>query len=136
VFVNTVDDKGFGMGDCEGVTYRNNIFYWRLPGSQVGPQEHGPSAYPKRAVFEANCFAGHEPLVNDPKKLVANPKFVAPGKGGEGRQTAVGYQLQAGSPCLEAGAEIPDNISLDFFGNPVPKQVPPAIGAHQPIVNH
>lgn len=55
---------------------------------------------------------------------------------GGGAETAAGYQLLAGSPCLEAGAVIPDNISLDFFGNPVPKQIPPAIGAHQRIVNN
>jgi hypothetical protein len=132
VFVNTVDDKGFGMGDCEGVTYRNNIFYWRLQGSQVGPQEHGPSAYPKRAVFEANCFAGHEPLVKDNQKLVADPKFVEPGKGGDGLETVAGYRLQPESPCLNAGVPIPDNGGRDFFGTPIPNQGPSAIGAHQP----
>ena len=133
VFVNTVDDKGFGMGDCEGVSYRNNIFYWHLPGSQVGPQEHWPSAYPKRAVFEANCFAGHEPLVNDLKKLVADAKFAEPpGKGGDGVVTVAGYQLQPDSPCRVAGVLIPDNGGRDFFGNPLPTQAPPAIGAHQP----
>lgn len=134
VFVVTQNENGYRLSDEPGSVYRNNIFSFK--GYKVGLPEYWPSTYPKKPVFEANCYVGHEPLVTDAKKLAVDPKFVEPGKGGDGLQTAVGYQLQAGSPCLGAGAVISDTISLDFFGNPVPKQVPPAIGAHQPIVNH
>ena len=50
----------------------------------------------------------------------------------DGLDTVGGYQLQPGSPCLDAGATIPNNGGRDFFGNPAPAQAPPAIGAHQP----
>ena len=134
VFVNTLDDKGFGMTDCKEMAFRNNIFYWRLPGYEVGPQEYWPSTYPTQPVFEGNCFAGHEPIVNDPQKLVTDPKFVEAGKGSDGRKTLDGYRLHPGSPCIGAGVMISDNGGRDFFGNPPPAEMKPAIGIHQPAV--
>ena len=39
------------------------------------------------------------------------------------------YKLQADSPCLKAGIPIKDNGGRDFWGNPVPQDGRPAIGA-------
>ena len=130
VFVVTQGENGYRLSDEPGSVYRNNIFSFR--GHKVGPPEYWPSTYPKQPLFEANCYFGHEPTVNDAKKLVADPMFVAPGKGADGLETVAGYRLQPESPCLNTGGPIPDNGGYDFFGNPVPNQGPSTIGAHQP----
>ena len=64
------------------------------------------------------------------------PLFVNPDAAGDGMETLKGKQVQAGSPLVAAGAVTSDPAPKDFFGNPVPKQIPPAIGAHQRIVNN
>jgi hypothetical protein len=46
-----------------------------------------------------------------------------PGSAGLGIDTLDGYRLQPGSPCIDSGRSIPNNGSLDFWGNPVPDPV-------------
>ena len=62
----------------------------------------------------------------------SDPGLVDPGSGGEGFDTLEGYRLKADSLCREAGLRIPDNDGRDFWGNPIPEDRDPAIGAHQP----
>ena len=50
---------------------------------------------------------------------MADPKFVAPGTGGQGLATLGGYMLQADSPCINTGMYVPNNGGRDFFGQPV-----------------
>ena len=38
-------------------------------------------------------------------------------------------ELQADSPCLKAGIPIENNGGRDFWGNPVPQDGKPAVGA-------
>lgn len=82
--------------------------------------------------FEANCFYGvqlaNEP--DDPKKIIADPKFVNPGSLLLSSKSANGYQLQSDSPCIDAGVEIHNNGGRDHWGNPLYKGKPD-IGAHE-----
>ncbi len=130
VFAVTRDDQGYRLSDVAAAAYRNNVF--SFPGGAAEPGKRQPFDYPKLPVFEANCYAGHEPVVADPKALVADPRFVAPGRGGDGHNTLTGYRLRPESPCIGAGVAIPGSGDRDFFGNPLPQDAPPAIGAHQP----
>ena len=82
--------------------------------------------------FHHNVFFGD--LENAPENsagLTSDPMLTAPGSGGEDRDALGGYQLRPGSPCLGAGEMVPENGGQDFWGNPVPGDAPPDIGAHQ-----
>ena len=76
---------------------------------------------PAGSMFLANCYFGpwKSGIPDDPQALVADPKFVAPGTGGDGMCTLKGYMLRADSPCIGAGVYIPDNGRRDFFGQPL-----------------
>ena len=76
---------------------------------------------PAGSMFLANCYFGpwKSGIPDDPQALVADPKFVAPGTGGDGLCTLKGYMLRADSPCIGAGVYIPDNGRRDFFGQPL-----------------
>ena len=73
-------------------------------------------------MFDHNTFYGVHPASEPPDahKLTNDPMFVAVGTGTNGIGTLAGYQLQAGSPCINSGVTIPGN-ARDFFGNPVPQ---------------
>lgn len=83
-------------------------------------------------TIEANCFYGVHPANEpyDPKKVTADPKLVNPGSGGNGVVTLDGYQLQAGSPCIDAGVVIENNGGRDYWGNLL-YNGKPDIGAHE-----
>ena len=66
----------------------------------------------------------------DSHAVIADPLFVAPGTASS-LQDAGGYRLRVGSPALGAGVLIPGNGGRDYFGNPVPADGPPNIGAYQ-----
>lgn len=73
------------------------------------------------SLFMNNCYFGpwKNGLPDDPKRLEADPLFVAPGTGGNGWGTVNGYRLQPQSPCINAGMFVPLNGVRDYFGNPV-----------------
>jgi hypothetical protein len=113
-------------GWARDTRFSNNIFYY-AGGS--APWRFGESA---GNVFRHNVFYGdHQDLPPDEHAITSDPMLVAPGSGREGMDSLAGYQLRAGSFCLGAGAVIPDNGGRDFWGNPVPRDRPPDIGAHQ-----
>jgi len=107
-------------------SFKNNIFYI-LGSSSATDWELAFLAY----TFEGNCFYGDdlkEP--DDPAKIKDNPLLLAPGTGGIGIGTVDGYKLQESSPCLNAGVVIEDNGGKDYWGNPVPADRKPHIGAY------
>ena len=137
---STVDiDLYMGMEEMKdedkaklGAIFKNNIFYatgqgrfrivytygeaWdrkfitkRLPSNLGGP------------IFRRNLYFGPwlNGLPDDPKRLVADPMFVAPGTGGRGLSTLDGYKLKPGSPCVDAGVSIEMDNRRDFYGNPI-----------------
>lgn len=94
----------------------NNIFYLLGEGVSYNFGRTNTTT----AVFDCNTFYGVHPASEPPDahKLTNDPMFVAVGTGTNGIGTLAGYQLRAGSPCINSGATIPGN-ARDFFGNPV-----------------
>ena len=64
-----------------------------------------------------------------------DPLLKAPGTGKDGFESVYGYQLRDGSPCIGAGVRIEDNGGRDFWGNPVPPDTNPSIGAYEKPVS-
>ena len=136
----------YATGDIEkvGASFINNIFY-------ASSQSHFRTAYTSgfvlerkfdeeiktptgtpEAFFYNNLYFGpwKNGIPDDPKKIVADPLFVAPGTGGNGLSTLYGYMLREGSPAINAGIFIPMHGNRDFFDNPV-NDGSPDIGAFE-----
>ncbi|OUP05966.1 hypothetical protein B5F35_16150 [Anaeromassilibacillus sp. An200] len=141
--VNAVEQASWGTPVSSGTQIYNNIFYGD---SDLVVNNAG-------VTYSNNCvWGGVEdayPMDADPYVIVADPMLVDPsqapdGSFDEGSRTvtlgdASGFQLQAGSPCIDGGMDFlpvpeesfpevadeltPTNITLeylDYFGNPVP----------------
>ncbi len=147
VFHNNVFYADYGTADIDfhggengnkeaidrlGALFYNNIFYasgqarFRTVYS-FGPvigrtfDEVSKPNFAPGSLFLNNCYYGpwKNGLPDDPKKVVADPLFVAPGTGGNGLYSLNGYQLQAGSPCINSGLPVPLPSKRDYYGNPV-----------------
>jgi len=128
VFYSTLPE-GYRFTGVTAAYYSNNVF-------------HVPRAvYPSASRFSNNCYFGHEVEVNDPFKVVADPKFVSPfpaGAGGDGDIAASTdiFKLQATSPLINAGKVVMIDGSPsvapngDYWANPL-NQGLPDIGAHE-----
>lgn len=109
-----------------GIHYYNNTFYNLGRGGFNLGRSTG-------TFFGHNVFYGHHDPIEpeDPHKLTGDPKLVAPGTGGVGRNTVDGYQLQPDSPCIDTGLPVAGNGNHDYWGNSVPCNAAPDRGAHQ-----
>jgi hypothetical protein len=114
-------------GTPKDVLFANNIFY--VDGSTVF-YEWGASR--NDLVFENNVFYGdHQKPPADPGAIFTKPPLANPGSGGDGLNSLTGYQLT--NPAgFDQGKIMPNNGGRDFFGNPVPADKPPCLGAYQP----
>lgn len=119
VFYNDTGD-GITMTNSSRTTFVNNIFY----------TSKGNTPYPVLPRFYCNNFYGATPPSQGINNIVADPKFVNGGTGGDGLDTVAGYKLQADSPLIGAGKVIVNNGGKDFFGNPLYKGSPD-IGAFE-----
>ena len=89
-------------------------------------------------VYTNNLYSGSTVVVpaGDTKAIKADPKLVAPGTGQSGGAggpafgSLTGYQLQAGSPAINAGAAVSSNGGLDFFGDALYAGAPD-VGAYE-----
>ena len=108
---------------------RNNIFYSAAEGERT-------ANWSRNGTYDHNLYYGFSNLPEDANKVVADPKFIDPGKGidgvpgNRGIDSLSGYRLQDDSPAINAGAEIEDNGGRDYFGNPVGANTPD-IGAFE-----
>lgn len=101
--------------------YYNNIFY--------AEEAHGFKVdLAKNNDFSNNFYSANTSLPSDDEAITGDPMFMEPGTS----DIVMNYRLQAGSPAIGKGIIIADNGGLDFFGNEVPADSEPAIGAHQP----
>jgi hypothetical protein len=83
----------------------------------------------KNLVFGNNIFHGnHAEIPPDPFAITARPALRNPGSGGDGFDSLNGYR-PSNSSVFPRGRIIPDNGGRDFFGNAVPSDQPPCIGA-------
>ena len=143
----------YGMADIDyfltrepeklGAKFWNNIFYATGQGRFRSCYTSGDTAVrkydedlhpniPSGSIFLNNCYFGpwKNGIPDDPQALVADPKFIAPGTGGDGLHSLGGYALKSDSPCINAGIYIPSNGGQDFFGQCV-NDGRPDIGAFE-----
>ncbi len=111
-------------GSARDTFFYNNIFYVDGRASY----DFGKS---QNTAFENNVFYGtHENPPGDPKGSTNQPALLQPGSGRAGLESLTGYKLRDASASLP-GRIIPNNGGRDFFGNPVPTDRPPCVGAAQ-----
>jgi hypothetical protein len=111
-------------GSASNTFFCNNIFY-------VDGRVSYDWGKSQNNVFENNVFWGnhHKPPA-DPHAITNQLALLKPGSGGNGFGSLSGYKLRDASACLP-GRIVPDNGGRDFFGNPVPPDRPPCVGAVQ-----
>jgi len=127
VFYSTLPE-GYRFTGKTAAFYKNNVFYL------------ASATYPSASWFSNNCYYGHVAEVNDPYKVVADPKFAAPfpaGAGGDGDIAANTdiFKLQATSPLINAGqvvtiTGVTPAANGDYWGNAL-NQGLPDIGAYE-----
>ncbi|MBN1310933.1 MAG: right-handed parallel beta-helix repeat-containing protein [Anaerolineae bacterium] len=126
----------------DGLSVCNNIFYAEgigryihatrpsnPDGTYIGIPGFGPST---NIRFDYNVYFGNH--VGQPAgshNLTVDPGLCSPGSGAEGFDSLKGYQLAEESPCFHAGLKIDENGGRDFWGNSLPSDNNPDIGAHQ-----
>jgi hypothetical protein len=109
-------------GNAEDTQFLNNIFCVE---GRVTCQ-WGKS---RNTVFSNNVFFGnHAELPKDPHLVRLCPPLLKPGSGADGFASLDGYRLRA-DPGFPSGCVVPENGGRDFFGNPVPKDKAPCLGA-------
>ena len=120
---------GYGTSLAAAYTMRNNIFF-AASGNGVLTTGGG-------IVYQNNLYAGSSIQVpaGDTAAVKADPKLVAPGTGTSGSAAGPafsslnGYQLNAGSPAINAGVTIGGNGGVDFWGDALTGA--PDIGAYE-----
>lgn len=97
---------------------RNNIFY------VVGSPNPKWGKSNLALEFSNNCFYGiSSTSITDKAKITMNPMLLAAGTGKIGRATCGGYQLSIGSPCLNSGVAINQDVQYDFWDNQLKSDV-------------
>jgi hypothetical protein len=113
-------------GEARDSRFTNNLFIVE-EGGRATYQFGGSSGN----VFENNLFAGrHEGLPAGIPTAPA-PEFAAAVKPGPGLDSPKAW-LPANRSSFPRGKVIADNGGRDYFGKPVPRDTPPAIGAIEP----
>jgi hypothetical protein len=113
-------------GNARGTRFYNNIFY--VDGCVT--YEWGKS---RDTVFANNVFYGrHIKPPADSRAITNCPPLIKPGSGGNGLVTLSGYQFPARA-AFPSGEVVTNNGGRDFFGKPVPSDLPPGIGAAEQI---
>lgn len=109
-------------GHSDGTKFFNNIFY--VDGQATYEWDHSTNS-----VFSNNVFFGdHEEIPPDPCAITNRPALSRPGSGGDGVDSLGGYR-PAAAAGFPRGQIIPNNGGRDFFGQPVPPNRPPVVGA-------
>lgn len=118
--LNTTPFRFTGTGN---VVMTNNIFY------NLGTSKN--VTWQSSVTYSNNCYYGYNNYPTDNNKITSNPNFVNPGSGGIGLNTVSGYQLQANSPCIDAGKALLNNGGKDYWGNSLYYGNNADIGAHE-----
>jgi len=104
--------------------FTNNIFYY---GWFDLDTDGGGSVNFNNNVY----FNTYNIRSDDTKAILADPRLVSPGSGGDTSDSVDGYRLSPDSPCINAGENIDDGGGYsDYWGNPVPVGLRD-VGAHE-----
>ena len=113
----------WSRGNADGTKFFNNIFY--VDGQVT--YDWGKST---NTVFDSNIFFGrHSEIPPDANAFTNRPPLVNPGSGGDGFDSLGGYRIDSSNGEIPRGRTVTDNGGRDFFGNPLPKNTSPCIGA-------
>jgi hypothetical protein len=98
--------------------FENNIFFFE------GRGKWGPKPTGVNTTFRNNLYFNIKPHKSDTRALVADPKFIQPGRaaGNIDLKTMIalrGYRLKTGSPCIDKGLAIKDCGGKDLLKNKV-----------------
>lgn len=141
---------GFNDGKAPGIRFRNNIF---ISGTKL------ISGGAHKGIFEGNHYwlLGGKPFEVDGFKSLeewsaatgqersgvtvigrwGDPRLVRPGEANCTRPDELPnmaeYRLEADSACVGAGIAVENNGGRDFWGNWVPANARPTIGAFEPV---
>lgn len=116
----------WNRGNAQDTQFYNNIFY-------VDGQAKYDWGHSTNNVFEDNVFYGsHAEIPSDSHSLTNRPPLPAPGAGANGFSSLACYR-PTNTPDFPRGKIIPDNGGRDFFGQPVPTNAAPFIGACEPM---
>jgi hypothetical protein len=115
-------------GFNEGTQFYNNLFY-----------VEGRATYrwgrSMNRLFDNNVFYGvHVDPPPDANASTNRPSLIDPRSGGDGFASLEGLKLKDATD-LPIGRIVPDNGGRDFFGNPLPQDRPPTVGAFQLPMN-
>jgi hypothetical protein len=116
----------WNRGNAQDTQFFNNIFY--ADGRAIYDWGHSTSN-----IFENNVFYGNHSVIPPDSNVITNrPPLPAPGTGGDGTFSLIYYRpVNAGD--FPRGKIIPDNGGRDFFGESVPTNLPPFVGACEPL---
>jgi len=128
------NDRGVGGNTpVRGLLFCNNVFYNAegLSRDEEGFQLHRATKGAEDIVITHNLYyrASDDDFrdLKDAAPVFADPLFQGP----VGKGNPEAYRLKPGSLCIGAGKVVKDNGGKDFFGNPVPANAPPTMGAFQ-----
>ncbi len=107
IFYNDEGD-GISMKNNPKAVFVNNIFY---------TTDTSAASYPAGSQFYYNSFYGQPAPAQAKASILGDPGFIAPGQGGDGRDSLEGYKLRTDSPLIGAGKFISGNPGGDFWGN-------------------
>lgn len=113
--------------------YANNIYYYfndSIPASADLNADRSPGSRFFNNIIYANKMVDCPSQVNG---LRSNPLFKLPekGKNWDGLNKMLYFQLQPGSPAIDAGIKIDNTVTTDYKGTPVPENVQTDIGAFE-----
>ena len=112
----------WNRGNAQRTLFYNNIFFVEGQVTYAWGKSSGN-------VFEHNAFFGNQPgRPVDPYAVTTRPPLAGPGTGRDGFASIEGYRLQGGAAFCD-GKIIRNNGGRDFFGNPVPADQAPCLGA-------
>ena len=109
-------------GNNHKYNYYNNVVYNLSNATSGAKYAFGAGTGVQTRNINYNVFYGNNPATEpvDANVISIDPLFVSPGIGGLGLNTLSGYQLQAGSPCINSGTFLTNNATQDFFGYSLP----------------
>lgn len=146
VFIDdTVTNKFINVSsltDNSSIGIYNNIFYkggetYKISENQRPANTTMDELFDRSSLhWENNLFYNFDFTGVSEEAITGNlinldPKLTAPGTAGDGLENMDAYLLQEDSPAIGAGKINPDNGGRDYFGNSVPQDKAPDIGAHQ-----
>ena len=115
-------DKPFDIQAAPNSSFLNNVF--------VGNSNSSSLPNSTSINWASNIFYNVKKPAGPAAGIIADPKFLRPGTGGDTLGSANGYRLRKGSPAFRRGSVVSDNGQRDYWDNFVSAYLPPNIGAY------